>query len=1198
MTMRAHNKHGRHYSGDLVEECEKRRLLAGVTLDASTTYQTIQGWGTAPLFPSSVTNAQAGAIMRDAGFNVVRVTAGPGEFTATTGGNLTTPVPISSNLDDNVTKFDVNGMASGEAGLIKWLETNALEPDRVKMIGSLWSPPHWMKVSTGTLMTWNNGTQSGYDPILPYGANGGNTAGGRINPTMYTDWARFVLSDVKAWEKAAGIPMYAFSFQNEPDVQVGYSSMFMNRTPVDPNDPTQGTNTSQWQLYGDALQALATELSSHPEITTKFFGPELEALGPAANNPWFLSQYVSIRQNLISRGLLGSLGGYATHQYQYAKDGDAAVWDAFYNGTAHAAQILSNGTSSVLGWLYPQPGVGGDNKEIWQTETDGEDQSWTKDGAMAFGLKIYDALVYGHVSGYTTWSLTGYSNTDTWGVVALPDINNPTNSYKFDAFKQFSRWIRPRAQRIKAVFDNGQPTTGGANSLDTYNALNVAAFNQAQDKRLTMVFVNMQPTDQSTTISLPANMNFSSLQVYQTSGTQKYVQLADLMPSNGKITLTVPGSAFVTVTGSYSTPTLPAPWHSADIGSPALAGSAGATNGIFTLTGSGGDIWNTSDQFQFTYTTLAGNGSIIARVVDVQNTDPWAKAGVMFRNTLDADSINALMAITPSNGATFQYRSTLNGSSSYSSVGGYTAPYWVRLTRNGSTFTGYRSADGVTWTQVGSATLSMNSTVYVGLALTSHNSNLTTTGTLSGVQIDQAPTVATAASVSANPTNASAANLAVLGADDGGETNLAYTWATVGTPPAAVVFGTNGANTSKNTTATFTAAGSYAFLVTITDGLGGTTTSTVNVQVSLGSFTTAQDIGSPGLTGSLAYNPTAGTYTIAGGGADIWNGSDQFYYASQATSGDVELIARVDSITNTNAWAKAGVMIRESNAANSRFAAVYATPGAGLSFQWRSSTGGSASASTGASGTPPQWVRLSRVGNVFTAWYSSNGSTWSQLGSTQTIAMATTAQAGLAVTSHDNTKSTAASFSSFAIGTPDSAAPTLSSVKSRKIHGSAGTFDVGLSLSTAVAPSVEPRLNGSDLLVLNFNEPIHAADGTLDASEFNLTNASFLSASISANMLTLHLANVAPKARMIVKLVGLTDRFGNALSGTSSVTIRNLYGDVNQTGSVSVSDQQAVKNGLLQTVALNNFLLDVNLSGSITVADQQAVKNALLNSVS
>ena len=83
---------------------------------------------------------------------------------------------------------------------------------------------------------------------------------------------------------------------------------------------------------------------------------------------------------------------------------------------------------------------------------------------------------------------------------------------------------------------------------------------------------------------------------------------------------------------------------------------------------------------------------------------------------------------------------------------------------------------------------------------------------------NNAPTVATPANASPSPVIAKTTQLSVLGADDGGEGSLTYTWATTGTPPAAVNFSSNGTNASKNTTATFTAAGTYNFAVTISDG--------------------------------------------------------------------------------------------------------------------------------------------------------------------------------------------------------------------------------------------------------------------------------------------------------------------------------------------------------------------------------------------
>jgi regulation of enolase protein 1 (concanavalin A-like superfamily) len=177
-----------------------------------------------------------------------------------------------------------------------------------------------------------------------------------------------------------------------------------------------------------------------------------------------------------------------------------------------------------------------------------------------------------------------------------------------------------------------------------------------------------------------------------------------------------------------------------DLGSPSPAGSYSETSGAYTVNGGGTDINGTSDKFQFVYKSLTGDGSIIARVINVEDTDSWAKAGVMFRNALTTGSANAFVALTPDNGATFQWRSNANGSTNASTFIGAAIPYWVRLTRSGNSFTGYRSSDGVTWTQIGSTvTLSMSSTVYVGLAVTSHASDTLNTSLFSHVSVTAPP---------------------------------------------------------------------------------------------------------------------------------------------------------------------------------------------------------------------------------------------------------------------------------------------------------------------------------------------------------------------------------------------------------------------------------------------------------------------------
>ncbi len=171
---------------------------------------------------------------------------------------------------------------------------------------------------------------------------------------------------------------------------------------------------------------------------------------------------------------------------------------------------------------------------------------------------------------------------------------------------------------------------------------------------------------------------------------------------------------------------IPSPWTDSDIGAVAQGGSATYSTGTFTVNGSGSDIWGTEDAFNYVYQPLTGDGSIVAHITGVGNTDGWAKAGVMIRETLDANAKHALMALTSENGAAFQRRVT-TGADSQNTLGAQiAAPYWVKITRAGNTFTGYQSVDGNTWQQVGTVNMTMNSNAFVGLAVTAHNASLNT----------------------------------------------------------------------------------------------------------------------------------------------------------------------------------------------------------------------------------------------------------------------------------------------------------------------------------------------------------------------------------------------------------------------------------------------------------------------------------------
>jgi hypothetical protein len=145
--------------------------------------------------------------------------------------------------------------------------------------------------------------------------------------------------------------------------------------------------------------------------------------------------------------------------------------------------------------------------------------------------------------------------------------------------------------------------------------------------------------------------------------------------------------------------------------------------GTYTITAGGEDIWGDSDQFHFAYKELNGAGTIIAKVQSVSNTHGFAKAGVMIRDTLDPDSANAALLITPENGVRFQWRNSAGDNSERVFDDTVTAPQWIRLTRElGGRVRAAYSADGTTWTDMDPVTtVIMNLPMYVGLAVTSHD---------------------------------------------------------------------------------------------------------------------------------------------------------------------------------------------------------------------------------------------------------------------------------------------------------------------------------------------------------------------------------------------------------------------------------------------------------------------------------------------
>lgn len=197
-----------------------------------------------------------------------------------------------------------------------------------------------------------------------------------------------------------------------------------------------------------------------------------------------------------------------------------------------------------------------------------------------------------------------------------------------------------------------------------------------------------------------------------------------------------------------------------------------------------------------------------------------------------------------------------------------------------------------------------------------------------------------------------------------------------------------------------------------------------------------------------SYTETSGTFSVKGAGADIYGTADAFHYVYKQVTGDATIIARATSLTNTNQWAKAGVMIRESLNAGSSFAMMQMRPDGYVQNQHRASTGastGGAASTVGTAGAP-KWLKVERSGNNFIMSYSSNGTTWTQAAS-QAITMGSTVYIGLVSCSHANGTLATAVFDNVSVVNPGACVPATTcsagAVCGTQSNGCGGTISCG-----------------------------------------------------------------------------------------------------------------------------------------------------------
>jgi regulation of enolase protein 1 (concanavalin A-like superfamily) len=197
----------------------------------------------------------------------------------------------------------------------------------------------------------------------------------------------------------------------------------------------------------------------------------------------------------------------------------------------------------------------------------------------------------------------------------------------------------------------------------------------------------------------------------------------------------------ITVNGPPPPPDpLPDGQQNQDIGNPAIAGSVIFDSGTYSVSGAGENIWGASDQFHFVHRQVTGDVDIVARVVSLDGTNEWSKAGVMVRESLDASARHALAHVTTGNGYRTLRRIDTAGATSSIPCGPGTTPGWVRLVRRGDLFEMHYSIDGQTWSGCGSTQIAMAPTVYVGLAVSSVDAAAAVTAVFDNLAVTSGPT--------------------------------------------------------------------------------------------------------------------------------------------------------------------------------------------------------------------------------------------------------------------------------------------------------------------------------------------------------------------------------------------------------------------------------------------------------------------------
>jgi regulation of enolase protein 1 (concanavalin A-like superfamily) len=433
----------------------------------------------------------------------------------------------------------------------------------------------------------------------------------------------------------------------------------------------------------------------------------------------------------------------------------------------------------------------------------------------------------------------------------------------------------------------------------------------------------------------------------------------------------------------------------------------------YNVTAGGPGITGNSDGFRFLYQQQTGNFDVMVQVESLTVAGNFATAGIMARSTLAADSADVYMSASPTN-FRFKDRPTTGTGTAITASGSVAFPnVWLRLSRVGNLFTAYTSTDGMHWTEFSSITLSLPTSLDLGLAVASNDTTDTTTAqllnygnTVTPPVVVPTPTglIATGISggVSLQWNAVTYANLTGYDIYSSTSSGGTYTLLTP-TPITQTSFTDNTAPGGET----------IYYRVTAVDATTATqsTPATASAAATFAPILTSLDLNTS-QPGSTTIVTPGSAYDVTAGGPGVTSTSDGFRFLYTQESGDFDVKVQVSSLTVAGNFSTAGIMARASLADDSEDVYMSASP-VNYRFKDRTSTGGNTNIVTGAATSFPNvWLRLSRVGNLFTAYTSTDGVHWTVMSSV-TMSLPNTIFLGLAVASNDTTDTTTAQLQDF-----------------------------------------------------------------------------------------------------------------------------------------------------------------------------------------